>query len=61
MDIPVIKSLSRKYKNKISGWLMQEEGITVNYPDNIRSVVAKVMEDYLALQLTVNPSIPQLG
>jgi uncharacterized protein (TIGR00661 family) len=61
MDIPVIKSLSRKYKNKISGWLMQEEGITVNYPDNIRSVVAKVMEDYLALQLTVNPSMPQLG
>lgn len=61
MDIPVIKSLSRKYQNKINTWLMQEKGVAVHYPDNIKSVVAKVMEDYLAMQLTANPSVPQLS
>jgi hypothetical protein len=61
MNIPVIKSLSKKYKCQISDWLLQTDALEVHYPDNIRIVVAKLMEDFLAYQLASNKSMPQFG
>lgn len=62
MGVPVVPALHKKHKQVIKDWLLQEERITVNYPDNSKHVVSRVMEDYLAAQLQHYPlSDPSYG
>lgn len=50
MGIPVIRSLDKKHYPVIRKWLAEEATVNVHYPDNIRQVITRVMEDYLSEQ-----------
>lgn len=46
LGVPVIKHLDRKYYSRIKWWLTSDDRVKVNFPDNIESVVRKmVMEN----------------
>jgi uncharacterized protein (TIGR00661 family) len=46
LGVPVLKRLSLKYADKIKWWLMNDERVRVNYPDNIADVVAQLMKEH---------------
>jgi uncharacterized protein (TIGR00661 family) len=51
MQVPVIPALHKKHRAAIGDWLANGQALEVHYPDNIRNVVAKVLEDFLLQQL----------
>lgn len=46
MGVPVIKFLGRKYYGKIKWWLMNDERVKVNFPDNTADVVAQLIAEH---------------
>jgi len=44
MGVPVIKSLKKKYLQKISEWVSDGKIIPVNYPDNTAEILADIIE-----------------
>lgn len=46
MGIPVIKSLSTKYTDVISDWLVNGAVIPVDYPDQTQEIIDRVIEKY---------------
>lgn len=46
MGVPVIKQLSRKYYDKIKWWLMSNERISVDYPDETADIIRKLIEEH---------------
>ena len=56
MGVPVIKQLSKKYYGDITSWLQNGERIKVDFPDNAAIVVAKLMQEQMALSNAEKPS-----
>lgn len=46
LGVPVIKQLSRKYYEKIKWWLLSDERVKVNFPDEIADVVRLLIEEH---------------
>ncbi len=46
MGVPVIKFLGRKYYGKIKWWLMNDERVKVDFPDNTATVVAQLIAEH---------------
>lgn len=44
--VPVIKSLKKKWRKKISQWLETDAVIKVQYPDNAQSLVDRILIDF---------------
>lgn len=54
IGVPVIKQLSRKYYDKIRWWLLSNERVKVNFPDETTDIVRKLIEEHAP------QAIPQL-
>lgn len=52
VGVPVIKQLSRKYYEKIKWWLMSNERVNVNYPDQTAEVIRQLMTEHAPQALT---------
>ena len=46
IGVPVIKYLGRKYYDKIKWWLLSNERVKVDFPDNLAEVVAQLMAEH---------------
>ena len=46
LGVPVIKFLGRKYYGKIKWWLMNDERVKVDFPDNTAEVVAQLIAEH---------------
>jgi hypothetical protein len=46
MSVPVIKSLSRKYHDRISLWVKGGKPVTVHYPDQTAEIVDRLMREH---------------
>lgn len=46
IGVPVIKQLSKKYYSKIKWWLLSDERVNVNFPDETESIVRKMIEEH---------------
>jgi uncharacterized protein (TIGR00661 family) len=46
MSVPVIKSLSRKYHDRISLWVKAGKPVTVNYPDQTAEIIDRLMREH---------------
>lgn len=55
IGVPVIKQLSRKYYDKIRWWLLSDERVKVNFPDETADIVRKLIEAHAP------QAIPQLA
>ena len=44
MGVPVIKVLNESQYEKISNWLVSNGRVSVNYPDQTRSIVRRIFE-----------------
>ncbi len=53
LGVPVIKSLKKKYADKIKKWIEDEQKIKIDYPDNIQEVVDQVLYDYVLISAFV--------
>ncbi|MCB0755410.1 MAG: glycosyl transferase [Flavobacteriales bacterium] len=45
MGIPVVKSLKKKWHDRIQTWLEEENPIRVNYPDNAELIVSTIIRN----------------
>jgi len=54
MGVPVIKNLKEKQFGKIDRWLESEEKVTVNYPDQTRLIIRKILETNVHMVLKNN-------
>lgn len=48
IGVPTLESLSKKHRSLMTQWLAQKEIVSVNYPDNVQMVVAKLIEAHWA-------------
>lgn len=46
IGVPVIKQLSRKYYEKMKWWLLSNERIKVDYPDQTADIIRQLMEEH---------------
>lgn len=46
MGVPVIKTLSRKYYDKIKWWLLSDERVKVDYPDQTEEIVRQLVTEH---------------
>lgn len=44
LGVPVLKSLKKKYVNKIKDWIDNFKAIPVNYPDITESIIDRVLQ-----------------
>jgi uncharacterized protein (TIGR00661 family) len=44
--VPVVKSLKKKWRKKISAWLQTDAVVKVHYPDNAQVLVDRIIIDY---------------
>lgn len=56
IGVPVIKQLSRKYYSKIKWWLLSNERVNVDYPDQTAEIIRQLIEEH-APQSAIQPSI----
>lgn len=54
IGVPVIKQLSRKYYDKVRWWLLSDERVKVNFPDETSGIIRKLIEEHAP------QAIPQL-
>lgn len=54
IGVPVIKQLSRKYYDKIRWWLLSDERVKADFPDETAEIIRKLMEEHAP------QAIPQL-
>lgn len=54
IGVPVIKQLSRKYYDKIRWWLLSDERVKTDFPDETAEIIRKLMEEHAP------QAIPQL-
>lgn len=47
LGVPVLKSLKRKYLDKLKSWTRHDQSITVNYPDITEEIIDMVIREYL--------------
>lgn len=59
LGVLCIPGLHKKYRAQIREWISNTTPVCVQYPDNTRNVVARVMEDFLLGQLSVLPVASQ--
>lgn len=52
IGVPVIKQLSRKYYNNIQWWLLSDERIKVDYPDQTEDIIRQLINEHAAVMLT---------
>lgn len=52
IGVPVIKQLSRKYYNKIQWWLLSDERIKVDYPDQTEDIIKQLINEHAAVMIT---------
>ncbi len=45
LGVPVIRSLSKKYHDKIQHWLMDQTTVHVDYPDHVGTVVGTMIKE----------------
>lgn len=55
IGVPVIKQLGRKYYDKIKWWLLSDERVKVNFPDETADIIRKLIEEHAP------QGIPQLA
>lgn len=48
LNVPVIKSLKKKYLTKIKDWISDETIVTVNFPDITEEIINTVFKKYFA-------------
>lgn len=46
IGVPVIKQLSRKYYDKIRWWLLSDERVKADFPDETAEIIRKLMEEH---------------
>ncbi len=46
MSVPVIKSLKKKYLDKIKDWTAGKQQIIINYPDTTQRIVSMIIKKY---------------
>jgi uncharacterized protein (TIGR00661 family) len=46
IGVPVIKQLSRKYYDKIRWWLLSDERVKVDFPDETTKIIRKLIEEH---------------
>ncbi|SIQ17749.1 glycosyltransferase family protein [Maribacter ulvicola] len=49
MGVPIIKSLKKKYLDKVKHWLDTDTIVPVNYPDVTDDIVSKLLEESLVI------------
>lgn len=54
MGVPVIENFQPSNYEKISNWLESDERVTVNYPDQTKSVLRRVLEVYVQKMILQN-------
>jgi len=54
MGVPVINNLKEKQFEKIGKWLESDEKVIVNYPDQTRMVIRKILETNVKMVLKNN-------
>ena len=48
MGVPVIKSLKKKYLNKLKNWVESDKIINVDYPDLTEKIVNQLLKESIA-------------
>jgi len=54
MGVPVIKNLKKKHFDRIGLWLESDEKVIVNYTDQTRKIIRKVLETNVQMVLKNN-------
>lgn len=59
MSIPVIRSLSRKYHDRINLWVKSGKPVTVHYPDQTAEIIERIIREHVpAFSTNATPALP---
>lgn len=52
IGVPVIKQLSRKYYEKIKWWLLSDERVKVDFPDETADIIKQLIHEHAPVNIT---------